>query len=75
MIRGDDRYGGLARVIRFVTPIHLPHADVVATLDRKRNLLLVNQELFDGLTRLQQRRVLMTHDAITEVATTRPVFA
>lgn len=75
MIRGDNRYGGLARVIRFRPASEFPTSSIVATLDKEKNLLRVNAELFEQLDPTQKRRVLMTHDTYVEATTTRPVWA
>jgi hypothetical protein len=57
---------GPPRLWRFVDPGVLP-PEVVATLDKKQNLLTIDRELYDKLPWLEQHIVLRTHLAETHI--------
>ncbi len=55
------------RVWRFVEPAAMPHPDMVAVLDRARNVQIINRALFEMLDRDEQNRLLRSPHAVVEV--------
>ena len=51
---------GLPRLMRYVEPGSLPGTDLLAVLDPKLNLLIINRALFELLSKEDQHRVLRT---------------
>jgi hypothetical protein len=48
------------RLERFVEPGTLPGVNLLALYDAKQNLVIINRELFDKLSREDQRKTLRT---------------
>ena len=62
---------GYPRIWRYVDSSAMPYPDIVATLDRAQNVLVINKPVFDRLDELSQIRVLRTHAAQLRLATRR----
>lgn len=60
---------GPNRLFRYVDPSVLPGYNTVSILDKTKNLLLINRELFPLLPKHEQQRVWNTDQAVIEIAT------
>lgn len=58
---------GLPRVWRF----DLTEPGILARLDKSKNLMRINKDIFDQLDRLQQWEVMRSSALVIEVETTR----
>jgi hypothetical protein len=56
---------GLPRLWRFVDDDTMTTAKLVALLDAKQNLLIINRPLFDQLGEMDRHQVLRTHSRCT----------
>jgi hypothetical protein len=68
---------GPARLIRYVEPGTLPGINLLAVLDKKANLLIIDKVLFERLTDTERQLVLKTQQPFLEVdfANQRPSLA
>lgn len=61
-------HNGPNRLFRYVDKRLLPGNNVVSYLDKEKNLLLINRELFDLLPWYEKQRVWNTDRTLIEVA-------
>lgn len=67
---------GPNRLFRYVDASVMPTHNTVSHLDKKRNLLLINRDLFEQLPRHEKQRVWNTDQILIETTTTpRNYFA
>ena len=57
---------GLPRLYRRVPRAALPAANLICALDRKQNILLIDGDRFDALSKTEQHIVLRTQRAFVE---------
>lgn len=62
-------HNGPNRLFRYVDPSVLPSYNTVSILNKEKNLLLINRELFPQLPRYEQQRVWNTDQTVIEIAT------
>jgi hypothetical protein len=58
---------GPARIMRYVEPGSLPGSDTLAILDKSKNLLLIDRELFDRLDEIDKHQVLRSRTAVLKI--------
>jgi hypothetical protein len=52
----------------------MPSHNTVSHLDKSKNLLLINRDLFDQLPRHEKQRIWNTDQILIEVTTTQPDY-
>lgn len=67
-------HNGPNRLFRYVDSTLLPGYNTVSYLDKEKNLLLINRELFNQLPWYEKQRVFNTDKTIIEVVTTNSDF-